>query len=106
MNIKKNFIYNVLYQILIMILPLITTPYIARVIGANGVGVQSYTYSVVNYFVLFAMLGVNNYGNRSIAAVRDDKEKLSKTFWSIYGLQAILSIIMLIIYVLFNLYYK
>ena len=61
MNIKKNFIYNVLYQILIMILPLITTPYIARVIGANGVGVQSYTYSVVNYFVLFAMLGVNNY---------------------------------------------
>ena len=101
MNIKKNFIYNVLYQILIMILPLITTPYIARVIGANGVGVQSYTYSVVNYFVLFAMLGVNNYGNRSIAAVRDDKEKLSKTFWSIYGLQAILSIIMLIIYMFY-----
>ncbi len=63
-----------------MILPLITTPYIARVIGANGVGVQSYTYSVVNYFVLFAMLGVNNYGNRSIAAVRDDKENLAKHF--------------------------
>lgn len=101
MNIKKNFIYNIIYQILIMILPLITTPYIARMIGANGVGVQSYTYSVVNYFILFAMLGVNNYGNRSIAAVRDDKAKLSKTFWSIYGLQAILSMIMLIMYMLY-----
>ncbi|WP_322020520.1 oligosaccharide flippase family protein [Clostridium butyricum] len=56
--------YNILYQVLSIIIPLITTPYIARVIGAQGVGIQSYTCSVVSYFTLFAMLGVNNYGNR------------------------------------------
>ncbi|WP_294155366.1 flippase [uncultured Clostridium sp.] len=101
MNIKKNFIYNVLYQLLILIIPLITTPYIARVVGADGVGVQSYTYSIVNYFVLFAMLGVNNYGNRSIAALRDNENELNRTFWSIYSLQAVLSIIMLCSYLLY-----
>ena len=85
MSTKKNFIYNLAYQILVMVLPLITTPYIARVIGPEGVGVQSYTYSVANYFVLFSVLGINNHGNRSIAMVRNDKEKLSRTFSSIYS---------------------
>lgn len=98
MSIKKNFIYNLFYQILIMIIPFITTPYIARVIGAEGVGIQSYTFSIANYFVLFAMLGVNNHGNRSIAMVRDDKEKLDKTFTSIYLIQVIMSILILILY--------
>lgn len=101
MSVKKNFIYNLSYQILIMILPLITTPYISRVIGAEGVGIQSYTYSIVNYFVLFAMLGINNHGNRSVAMVRNDKEKLSRTFISIYTIQAIMSILMIILYSLY-----
>lgn len=101
MSIKKNFIYNLSYQILIMILPLITTPYISRVIGPDGVGVQSYTFSIVNYFVLFAMLGINNHGNRSIAMVRDDKEELSKTFGSIYSIQIVMTTVMIIIYSLY-----
>lgn len=101
MSVKKNFIYNFLYQILIMILPLITTPYISRVIGPDGVGIQSYTYSIVSYFVLFAMLGINNHGNRSIAASRKDKEELNKTFTSIYLVQSIMSIIMILLYLLY-----
>ena len=88
-NIKKNFLYNIVYQILIMILPFITAPYLARVIGADGTGLYSYTYSIANYFVLFAMLGINNYGNRRIAQVRDEKEKLSKEFWTIYTMQLV-----------------
>lgn len=98
MSIKKNFIYNFSYQILTMILPLITTPYIARVIGPEGVGVQSYTLSIANYFVLFTMLGINNHGNRSIAMVRGDKERLNKTFISIYFVQFIMSILMIALY--------
>ncbi len=101
MSIKKNIIYNITYQILILFLPLITTPYIARVIGVEGVGIYSYTYSIVNYFILCAMLGLNNYGNRSIAAVRDNKEKLSETFFNIYGLQIVTTTIMLIIYIIY-----
>ena len=107
---KKNFIYNLIYQILILIIPLITAPYIARVVGANGVGIYSYTYSIVYYFMLLTLLGVNNYGNRSIAKVRDNKNKLSETFWSIYLFQLLMGFIMLSLYigyiVLFNNSYK
>ena len=48
-SVKKNFIYNVVYQMLLIILPLITAPYIARTLGAEGVGIYSYTYSVAQY---------------------------------------------------------
>ncbi|MDU1203594.1 MAG: flippase [Clostridiales bacterium] len=99
-----------IYQVLILILPLITVPYVARVLGADGVGIHSYTYSISYYFMLIAMLGLNNYGNRSIAKVRDNKDELSKTFWSIYLLQFIVSTLMVITYliyiILFNIRYK
>ena len=97
-NPKENFIYNMIYHLFILIIPLITAPYLARVVGADGVGIYSYTYSIVYYFMLLTLLGVNNYGNRSIAKVRDNKEKLSKTFWSIYLFQLIMGFLMLIIY--------
>ena len=77
---KKNFIYNVMYQILILIIPLITAPYLSRVVGSEGIGIFSYTYSIVYYFMLLTLLGVNNYGNREIAKVRDSKKELSKHF--------------------------
>ena len=97
-NVKKNFVYNIIYQVLVLIIPIITAPYLSRIIGKYGIGVYSYTHSIVNYFMLITLLGVNNYGNRTIAKVRDDKEKLSKTFWSIYLFQLLIGCIMLIIY--------
>lgn len=100
-SIKKNFIYNLVYQLLILIIPIVVAPYLSRVIGANGIGIYSYTYSIVYYFMLFTLLGVNNYGNRSIAKVRDDKKELSKTFWSIYFFQVLMGIIMFLIYFIF-----
>lgn len=104
MSAKKNFIYNVIYQILLLLLPLITTPYIARVIGPEGVGIQSYTSSIANYFLIFAMLGINNHGSRSIAMVRGKKEELSKTFLSIYSLQFITSVITIICYLIYTVF--
>lgn len=100
-QLKKNLIYNVLYQILLLVLPFITVPYVSRVLGVDGIGIYSYTYSVVNYFMLVAMLGINNYGNRTIAKVRDNKDKLSKTFYSIYSIQFIMSILMIMLYLLY-----
>lgn len=101
MSVKKNFLYNLSYQLLLMILPFITTPYISRVIGAEGVGIQAYTISIANYFVLFAMLGINNHGNRSIAMVRGDKDEMSKSFWSIYLIQFIMATFMIILYCIY-----
>ncbi len=100
-SIKTNYIYNIAYQILILIIPLITIPYLSRIFLASGIGIYSYTYSIVYYFMIFTLLGVNNYGNRSIAKVAKDKEKLSKTFWQIYIFQLIMGIIMLITYLLY-----
>ena len=100
-NIKINFIYNIIYQILLLILPLITSPYISRVIGAEGLGIYSYTYSIAYYFVLFAMLGINNYGNREIAKSRENKEQLSRKFCAIYTIQLITSIISIIAYIIY-----
>ena len=98
-SIKKNLFYNSLYQILVVLTPLITSPYISRVLGANGLGIYSYSYTIANYFLIFAMLGVMNYGNRSIAKVRSDRSKRSEVFWSIYLFQLIFSIVIITGYV-------
>ena len=101
MSVKKNLAFNMLYQVLNMIVPLVTAPYLARVVGAEGTGIFSYYYSVAGYFVLFGMVGMNNYGNRSIAMVRDNKDKLSKEFWEIYSVQFVTALLSLAIYILF-----
>lgn len=95
---NKNFLYNIIYQLLTFFVPLITVPYVSRVLGAENVGIHSYTYSIVYIFMLFGMLGINNYGSRTIARVRDDKDELSKTFFSIYFFQLIINILALVIY--------
>lgn len=79
-SITKNYIYNMIYQILILVLPLVTTPYLSRVLGAEGIGIYGYTYSIVTYFVLFGSLGVALYGQREIAYAGEDKEKRKKIF--------------------------
>lgn len=98
---KKNFIYNIVYQLLSFILPLITVPYVSRKLGATNVGIYSYTYSIVYYFVLIAMLGINNYGNRTVAKYRDDKEKLSSAFLSIYLMQVFTTVFMIVCYYIY-----
>lgn len=100
-TIKKNFLYNSLYQILILAVPIITTPYLTRTIGADGVGIYSYNYSITNYFMMFVLLGLENYGNREIAKNKNDKNKLSYTFSSIYLLQLFMGILVIISYSIF-----
>lgn len=99
--INKNVIYNVGYRILVLVMPLITVPYVSRVLGADNIGIYSYTQAFANYFVIFAMLGVANYGNRSIAQVSHDKEKTSQVFWEIYLFQFALACVLTILYVMY-----
>ncbi len=87
-----------------LIIPLVTTPYISRIMGAEKIGIYSYAYSIATYFGLFILLGLNNYGNRTIASVRDNKEQLSKTFCSIYAMQLIMSLIVFVIYIIYVLF--
>lgn len=83
MKVLKNYLYNAGYQILALIVPLVTSPYISRVLHPAGVGYNAYTNSIIQYFVLMADLGIAMYGQREIAYVREDPKKMSQTFWEI-----------------------
>ena len=89
MKVVKNYLYNMGYQILVLIAPLITVPYVSRVLGAQGVGVNDYTNAVVTFFLLFGQIGVLTYGNREIAYHRDNKLERSKIFWEITIMQIV-----------------
>lgn len=87
MKIVKNYLYNVGYNILILLTPLLTVPYISRVLGPTGVGINATTNSVITYFLLAGTVGITIYGNREIAFIREDFEKRSQVFWEIELLQ-------------------
>lgn len=86
------------YRVITIITPLITSPILSRALGVDNLGVYSATLTFVNYFVLFSMLGIENYGNRTIASVQGDKERLKKTFWNIYTVQFIACLIAIAAY--------
>ena len=101
-SVTKNYIYNLIYQILVLILPLITTPYISRVLGVENIGIYSYTLSISAYFILFGSLGIAMYGKREIAYQQKKGKKVSKTFWEIVALRFItMSISMILFYIVF-----
>ena len=81
MNIKKNYIYSVIYQIFLLIVPFIVTPYISRVLLPTGVGQYSFSLSNITYFTTFAALGFSVYSQREIARNRENKIEVSKIFW-------------------------
>lgn len=100
-SLKKNIAYNIIYQVLILILPLLTAPYLSRVIGADGVGVYSFSHSAALYFTYITLLGLTNYGNRTIASVQNDYEKRSHAFCEIFSMQFITFCISIILYVFY-----
>lgn len=100
-SVKTNYIYSIAYQILSIIVPIFTIPYLSRVFGPKGIGVFSYTTSISQYFTLFAMLGLNNYGTRAVAGIRNVQSKLDKTFSEIWVMQFCFGCFVLLVYLLF-----
>lgn len=100
-SVKKNYIFNTVYQILSICTPLITAPYLSRTLGADGIGIQSYTNSIVSYFLLIAVLGSTTFGQRKIASDRNNKEVLSQSFWEIVFFRFFTVSITLVAYVIF-----
>lgn len=97
-KITKNYIYNLLYQLFVLLVPIVTAPYLARVLGANNQGISSYIISISNVIGSITTLGIFSYGSRQIAYERDNKRKMSKTFWEIMVVRFILAIIGSILY--------
>ena len=97
MKVLKNYAYNLSYQLLVIILPIITTPYVTRVFSSDDLGTYGYFNSIVTYFILLATLGVANYGTKEISGHRKD---IQKNFWGIYTLQLGATVLSLTLYVL------
>lgn len=95
----KNYLYNLMYQIITIILPIITVPYISRILGADGIGKYSISNAYAQYFVLFGMIGLSMYCSREIAYVRDNKKNLSKLFWELNFLRFITMGTSIILYI-------
>ncbi len=98
-SIAENLFYNMLYQVLATVLPIITTPYVARALGLSATGVHSYTESIVTYFSLFGALGTSMYAVRKIASVRENEESLAQATLEILGLKLILMLITLGVFI-------
>ena len=100
-SVKRNYVYNVIYQILIIIIPIITMPYVSRILGADGIGLYSYEYSIVTYFVLAATLGTTVFGQRAISYVLGNIEERSRAFWGLVIFRLCTTVVALAVYVVF-----
>ncbi len=90
-SIKKNFFYNGLLTVANYLFPLITYPYVSRVLGVSNIGICNFVDSIVNYFILFSMMGVAIVGVREIAAVREDREARNRVFSDLIALNGLTS---------------
>ena len=105
MKVIRNYLYNVGYQVLAIIVPLITSAYVSRVLRPEGVGANAFTNSIIQYFILFASMGIGYYGNRQIAYVRDNRPKMAKTFWEIQIVKTIMTLVSIIAFEIFLIFY-
>ena len=97
MKVLKNYAYNLSYQLLVIILPIITTPYVTRVFSSDDLGIYGYFNSIVTYFILLATLGVANYGTKEISG---NRKEIKKNFWGIYTLQLGAALLSILLYIL------
>lgn len=97
-SLKANYLYNLLYQILVILLPFVTTPYISRILTPSGIGAINYTSSIVTVIVLVASLGSGAYAQKEIAFAESDINKRSKVFWSVLWIRISASVLVSIVY--------
>ncbi|WP_444326068.1 oligosaccharide flippase family protein, partial [Paraprevotella clara] len=100
-GIKRNFFFSSILTTANYVFPLLTYPYVSRVLGANGIGICNFVDSIVTYFLMFSMMGITILGIRETAINKKQTEKLSEVFSNLFVLNTIFTIIVFIAYVLF-----
>lgn len=99
-SLSKNMVFQFLYQGLILVIPLILSPYLTRTLHETAIGIYSYSNSIAYYFVIAAMLGISRYGQRVISQSADDETALRRNFWSLFTDHIIISIVVLFAYII------
>lgn len=97
-KIIQNYLYSVGYQIITMFLPFIVIPYVTRVLGAESLGIEAYTLSIVSIFIVFGNVGFNNYATRQVATSRNEHEKLKVEVYSLMLIRSIAAVVAVILY--------
>ena len=97
-SLTKNYLYNTVFHVLVLLIPLVTTPYVSRILGAENIGKFSFASANVTYFTLFATLGTSIYGQRKIAFFRNDYYKMSQVFWNTFSFRLVFGVISLCLY--------
>ena len=97
-SLKLNFIMNAILTMSSFLFPLITFPYVSRILLPIGTGKVSFANSVVTYFVMISQLGIPTYGIRACAIVRNDEEKLKKTVYELFLINVVMSILAYIVF--------
>ena len=96
-DIRVNFVFNAIKSVMVIVFPLISFPYISRVLGVEGLGKFQYCYSVISYFILFASLGISTYAVREAAKCREDKNKFSQLVKEIFTINLITTAIVYLV---------
>ena len=91
-SLKKNFFYSALLTLANYVFPLITYPYVSRVLGVTGIGICNFVDNIVNYFIVFSTMGIFVIGVREIAAVRSGEQERSKVFSSLLTLNGLMTL--------------
>jgi O-antigen/teichoic acid export membrane protein len=104
-SVKKNLFFQISYQVIILLIPLLTAGYVTRTLGDTNLGNYSYVNSIAYYFIVFSMLGISTYGQRTISSVKKNGTELRHTFWSLFYVHLTSSIIAIIAYIIFVLFF-
>ncbi len=92
-SLKKNFFYSALLTVANYVFPLITYPYVSRVLGVTNIGMCNFVDNIINYFLVFSTMGISVLGVREIAAARDDREERNRVFSSLLFLNVLTTLI-------------
>ncbi|CCO12012.2 polysaccharide biosynthesis family protein [Carnobacterium maltaromaticum LMA28] len=101
-SILTNFFYQSIFQLVKIAIPIITVPIVSRSLGPSGIGINAFTNSIAQYFILLSGLGINLYGNKIIATNRENKDRLSDTFWEIFYLKFFTTLFSLSLYLVIS----
>lgn len=105
MKLLKNYFYSMIYQVINLLTPLLTLPYLAKNLGKENLGNFAFVNSILQYFLIFTTLGISIYGNREIAKVKENKEKRSIVFFELCKIKSIAGIFVLSVYFFYVVYF-
>lgn len=95
----KDIFYNAIYQVFLIVLPLLTIPILSRRIGSTGLGIYGYVFSISQFLMTVIAVGMNPFRIRNIAKSRKDKKALSLQFWNIYFIQFLIGLSVSFLYI-------